>query len=390
MKMRNAFIAKLIVALILISRAALAAPGDIVNLGSLGAPSLPDSHAYGINSAGINSAGVVVGTYDNSSGHDERAFMYNNGTMVDIGALQTGPNIYARATDINDAGTIVGYADRSPDQGRAFTYSNGVMTDLGTLGPPFSFDHSIATVVNSSGVVVGLSSDILNTKTRGFVWNGSMTDLGSLGGTNTFANGINDAGVIVGTSNTATGLTHAFMYSNGQMTDLGDFTASDITNGGTILGWRSSGGGTHVMKYNNGVITDLQSLKSPTNRSTASFIGEFGVIVGASEVTQGSLSHACLWAPNGVPLDLDAWLDAVNPAQGALWTLNSAFGMNASGMITGYGSYNDGATNGFRGFLLDGSTLLPEPGDLMLVIAPWLLARRKRVANWHLRPKSLS
>ena len=39
-------------------------------------------------------------------------------------------------------------------------------------------------------------------------------------------------------------------------------------------------------------------------------------------------------------IDLDAWLDANNPAEGAKWTLISAAGVTDAGLITGYGIYD--------------------------------------------------
>jgi hypothetical protein len=67
-------------------------------------------------------------------------------------------------------------------------------------------------------------------------------------------------------------------------------------------------------------------------------------------------------------IDLDAWLDANNPTEGAKWTLDTAYGLNDTGLITGWGWYDD-SPGGLgeevsRAFLLDASDLVvPQPGD---------------------------
>ena len=71
---------------------------------------------------------------------------------------------------------------------------------------------------------------------------------------------------------------------------------------------------------------------------------------------------------DGVLIDLNAWLDANNPVEGAKWRLTYGSGINDNGLITGDGYYDDGPgglSDGYRAFLLDASSLLlPDlPGD---------------------------
>ena len=70
-------------------------------------------------------------------------------------------------------------------------------------------------------------------------------------------------------------------------------------------------------------------------------------------------------------IDLDAWLDANNPTEGAKWTLIRARGLTDTGLITGDGYYNDGPgglSDGTRAFLLDASSLVvPEPSSFVLL-----------------------
>jgi hypothetical protein len=67
-------------------------------------------------------------------------------------------------------------------------------------------------------------------------------------------------------------------------------------------------------------------------------------------------------------IDLDVWLDANNPTEGAKWTLAEARGISNTGWITGTGSYDPDGPGGVaaanRAYLLDASSLVLQlPGD---------------------------
>ena len=105
------------------------------------------------SASGINASGQVVGTSDISSGiHD--AFLYRDGTMVDLGTLPGGSG--SQANGINASGQVVGSADVSGSYyAHAFIYSNGTMVDLNSLVDPQSMLLVNATAINDSGQIVG-------------------------------------------------------------------------------------------------------------------------------------------------------------------------------------------------------------------------------------------
>src|SRR5688572_27994445 len=91
----------------------------------------------------------------------------------------------------------------------------------------------------------------------------------------------------------------------------------------------------------------------------------------------GNLSaayHAFLYTgtpgAGGQMIDLDAWLDQSNRTEGAKWTLAEARGLSNTGWITGTGIYDPDGPGGVaardRAYLLDASSLVPEPSSLAL------------------------
>jgi probable HAF family extracellular repeat protein len=107
---------------------------------------------------GIDSRGVVVGTYRQGAG--TFAFKYENGTVTTLASN-------AAATGINSRGQIVGAANN-----RAFLYEGGALHDLGTLGG----NGSSAKGINDKGEVVGMSTDS-NGQPRPFIYDGRMRPL---------------------------------------------------------------------------------------------------------------------------------------------------------------------------------------------------------------------
>lgn len=88
-----------------------------------------------------NNTGQVAGWCDKSviSNQATHSFLYDNGTMTDLGTLLGFS--YFRAGGINDSAQVVGKAQQSVSSSsvtHAFLYSDGAMQDLGTLGGDYS------------------------------------------------------------------------------------------------------------------------------------------------------------------------------------------------------------------------------------------------------------
>lgn len=251
---------------------------------------------------GINGANVIVGvSYINGQAHGT---IWSGSSVTDLGA-----GVFAMG--VNASGTIVG------SNGHAFKLVNGAYQDLGTLP---GGEWSAAYGVNDSGIVVGYG-DLASGLFRAMVWNpdGSVTQLGTLGGANSYATAVNDGGEVVGNAGTPSGYEHAFLEMGGVIQDLGTLDggssyAYGINSSGAIVGysWSENENNPEAFVYSCGVMQDLNSL---------------------------------------IP-------------GGSGWQLLEAYGINASGEITGIGLLNGQAS----AFLLEPTDPVPEPRALSVIL----------------------
>lgn len=339
----------------------------IADLAFISPGGLPTSSSgYGINNNG-QATGMGVTPFSGPN----RAFLYSNGTMTDLGA-PSGTS-HSAGNAINDNGQVVGYGfNRGGLGSTAFLYSNGAMTSLGWGS------FGVAYGINNSAQVVGSGSttqDYFAPVHALLYSNGATTDLGTLGGTSSTAYAINDSGQIVGISSLATnGVSHAFLYNNGSMQDLGTLggtysSAFGINANGLVVGSSTTvADAMHAFLYNNGTMTDL-GLLAGMSSSRANGINGNGQIVGNSSDAAGN-SRAFLYS-NGSIIDLNALLAADSG-----WTLQSASAINEAGQIVGTGIINGEQ----HAFLM---TPVPVPAAILLFVSGLLplgwVAGKKRM-----------
>jgi probable HAF family extracellular repeat protein len=151
----------------------------------------------------INSSGQIVGWSSAVNGGvlaSRRAFIYSGGRMTDLSGFGGDDTT---ATSINDIGQVVGSSKKSDGSARAFLYENGTMSEIGPLP---GGNTELASDINNFGQVVGYAWIAALHDYRAFLYSGGVVyDLNSLipsdsGVVLRVANAINDAGQIVCTS----------------------------------------------------------------------------------------------------------------------------------------------------------------------------------------------
>jgi hypothetical protein len=282
----------------------------------------------------------------------------------------TGSAAYA----INTAGTAVGFAEKYTGGtslgSRAVRWdgSGTVATELGNLGTTLGgLTVSRAYAVNTAGAAVGYAQKYTGgtpVGERAVRWDASgsaATELGNLGTSGTTGSGltfsrayaVNAAGAAVG---------HANKYT-----------------GGTNLGFRAV-----RWDASSTLATELGNLGTDSSGRTTSgsnAINAAGAAVGyANKYTGGTLVgiRAVLWNFDAIAMDLNSLID---PASG--WTLTEARGISDTNWVSGIGLFDpDGAGSLAaydRAFLLDVSSVVPEPASSVLFgCASALLIRRRR------------
>jgi probable HAF family extracellular repeat protein len=184
----------------------------------------------------INEPGQVIGDSYTSSdpgacfGVTSGAFIWDRKHgMVDLGSFG---GTCAVADDLNNHGQVVGAGLVAGDAyQRAFLWQNGSLRDLGgSLGG----NNSGAIAVNENGQAVGLGYLQGETTFHATLWKkvGQMTDLGTVGGDPcSFAQGINDKGQAVGDSSPSDCVSfdtsRGFLWENGSIADLNTLVPSN-------------------------------------------------------------------------------------------------------------------------------------------------------------------
>ena len=303
---------------------------------------------------GINDVGQVFGTSWITGDATQHAFLYQNGTMADIGDLV----ITLAGGALNNSGQIAaGFTLNGVIRPAIYDSETGLITIIPALGGVSSSGFSgVVRAINNRSKAVGFAY-IDSRTTHAFSHrNGVTRDIGSLGGSS-YASGINDSGTIVGASTDASnGFAHAFVYSAGQMRDIDPFgdptftkslsVASDVNDAGTVVGYflDQTDGAIHSFLYDGENFINIGLGGSP--ETNASAINNHGQVVGVHLVLDARTNlyklHAFLYEGERI-----TDLNALTLSQSG-WELTWAFDINNNGQIVGYGVLN----NNFRAFLL--------------------------------------
>lgn len=224
-------------------------------------------------------------------------FLRDGDTTVDLGHLG-GIGTECFASDLNNRGQVVGaIAAPNVTTVHAFLWQSGTMIDLGSLGG----DWTIATQINDRGQIVGMSTRFFGDSEHAFLWDaGVMTDLGTPGADWSRAVAINNHGQVVLQSGN-----HVYLWEAGSTTDLGNLGGVmaqplDINDRGQILACVSDGfpSPIHCVIWDAGTLIPLPGVAG--NTAGASRLNNRGQAAGYYFTISG-ISHAALWTPSTSP-----------------------------------------------------------------------------------------
>jgi probable HAF family extracellular repeat protein len=294
---------------------------------------LVDTRVVAIN--GVGSAAVSGLYYERGVDKGERALLWSGGKLVDLGTLGTDADGGGFSTPValNDHNQVAGWSEYYDPQGqwlgaRTVLWEGGVVRDLGSLGTDQEgWGYSYATDLNQAGRVVG-SSRYFDGDSGEFLcdhavlWkDGTIKDLGTLGSNPwacSSALAINAADQIIGygTSFDEEGNwrgVHAILWEGDAIKDLGTFGVDEweesysmpngLNDAGEIVGFStySENGvamGNRAFIYRDGVMTDLNTLVPPEAGlllENALAVNNRGQITAYGARTAGENSYKGYW-----------------------------------------------------------------------------------------------
>ena len=287
--------------------------------------------------------------------------------LGNIGTDSSG-STETRAHAVNDAGTVVGYANKyvggsnRGDRAVRWDASGTAATELGNLGTNSSgWMYAQAFAVNDAGTAVGYANKYVGGSNRGdraVRWDASGTAATELGNLGTNSSGSTHAGACdVNDAGTAVGRAEKYV-------------------GGSNMGYRAvrwDASGTAATELGN-IGTD--SSGSTENRAWA--VNYAGTAVGYAKKYVGGSDmgyRAVMWGADGQAIDLNTLID---PAGG--WTLTQASAISADGWwISGVGIYDPDGAGPLETYDRMWVMEVPEPATLsLLAIGGLALIRRRK------------
>jgi len=181
---------------------------------------------------GINTSGLIVGTYQDVAGLTHGFTTSDGSTFNDVdfpGVTDT------QAIDVNDAGAVVGTYFDAANVEHGFI-SSGTFTAVDFPGAT----STAVAGINANGDVVGVYGD--STGSHGFLLSGGVfTPINFPLASSTTAYGINDNGDIAGVYTDTAGKSHGFVYADNNFStvDVAGASATELTrikNWGEVTG----------------------------------------------------------------------------------------------------------------------------------------------------------
>lgn len=289
----------------------------------------------------INEAGVVVGNYPAGIGVT-RAFLNRGKGLVDLGTLKGASST---AAAINDRGQVLGHWTTRGGQVRGYIYDKGKLRDIGTIGGR----ATTWTDINNAGYISVYAADPPLPDGEGGgttsylrAPNGTLTQLADLPSTNplfpplTEARALNNKNQVTGGSGPAEPIDfflRGFIWTRGQTRDIGDLgfgripvAPEAINDRGQVTGSAPGPGiGRIPFLYDRGHMVALDTSTDAFSGGTG--INNRGHVVGYGFSTGSGPSSGFIWRGRRIE-SLNALVD---PRQG--WNITFPQAINDAGQI---------------------------------------------------------
>ena len=290
----------------------------------------------------INEAGVVVGNYPVSTGVTH-AFLNRGRGLVDLGTLKGRSST---AVAINDRGQVLGHWTTRGGQVRGYIYDKGKLRDIGTIGGR----ATTWTDINNAGYISVYAADPVLPNGEGGgntsylrAPNGTLTKLADLPPPDplypplTEARALNNRNQITGGSGPAEPIDfylRGFIWTRGQIRDIGDLgprvpvNPEAINDRGQVTGSAEVNVGRAAFIYYRGRIVSIDS--SPPGSvpfSGGTGINNRGHVVGFGMNTGPFTASGFIWRGRRMEL-LNSLID---PRLG--WNITRPQAINDAGQI---------------------------------------------------------
>jgi hypothetical protein len=353
------------------------------------------SQAYAINTSRLS---VGFSTRYNASGvrlSDRPVRWGPDGSATELTSLTGSETAKSVATDINDAGVIVGQSSKTAVRWNL----DGSVTALGSLYTPGTLNSSSAAyLVNSGGTIAGSSTKFdaqgHDRGPRAVRWEAGQTSAVELGTLGMATNGetysesraINDSGTIVGLASkyasdgtfvaTKAVRWHANTTAATELDgvtfrpELGppDVQVSDVNNAGNAVGYEEASGFYSIAIRWDASGTTATELKgigifsptSPGTYSKAYAINSQNSVVGSlrNYTSTNTNDAAGAWDASGTPIDLNTLM----PSNSGWVRLTSATAISDVGWIAGIGTYDPDGSSGQDAYARAFLMLVPQLG----------------------------
>lgn len=311
----------------------------------------------GTQATDVNDAGQVVGNYMDADFNGRAVVWDADGTAHPLGVPGAG-DVYAYA--INNSGQIVGsFLDyTNPVAGLLWNAATPQQSTRLHDDPDVNVSPSD---INDAGVVVGGFG--LPAQSRAFVWtaDGGLVDYGLQDPDMEFQQArwlaVNASGKLVGFWNVHSSTVHATggqagtpaVLSLGSMSETYPSIATAVNDAGTVVGLGLAADTPALVPVvfdGDGAFTEIPGATLDQENGCASAINAAGVIVGSAGIgsASGCVPGLKIWVyRDGVVHDLYDVVDDPGP----FVRLQSATAINANGVIVGFGRDADDNLAGF-------------------------------------------